>query len=71
MATKKKAADTVEAVESEQPQGVETIEQAAAGYTVAWTIKVNGKRHQPGERIDLADELAAPFLASGAIVASQ
>ena len=38
-------------------------------YVVAWHIKVNGTRYAPGDRVDLDDDVAAPFLKSGAIVA--
>jgi hypothetical protein len=54
----------VEQLEDEQP-----TEQAEAGYLVVWHVKVNGTLHPPGSRIvELDDETAAPFLASGAIV---
>jgi predicted phage tail protein len=67
MATKKKA-DTVEAVEADQPEGVITTEQAAGAYVVQWHVKAGGKRHAPGDTVDLDDNTAAPLLASGAIV---
>jgi hypothetical protein len=58
----------VEQLEGEPPVEQPT-EQAEAGYLVVWHVKVNGTLHAPGSRIiELDDETAAPFLASGAIV---
>lgn len=36
-------------------------------YVVAWDIKHAGKRYAPGAELELSDEAAAPFVASGAI----
>lgn len=38
-------------------------------YVVNWHVKHGGKRYEPGDDIDLADDLAAPLLVSGAISA--
>jgi len=73
----KRKQDTVEAVEAAEPAEVVAVEveaeqppveQAEPGYLVVWHIKLNGTMHAPGSRIELDDETAAPFLASGAIV---
>ncbi len=54
---------------TEQPPVEQPTEQAEAGYLVVWHVKVNGTLHPPGSRIvELDDETAARFLASGAIV---
>ncbi|MCQ9378811.1 hypothetical protein [Methyloversatilis sp. XJ19-49] len=39
-------------------------------YAVQWDIKHNGTRYAVGDEVPLNDEDAAPFLASGAIVAA-
>jgi hypothetical protein len=55
--------------EAEQPPVEQPTEQAEAGYLVVWHVKVNGTLHPPGSRIvELDDETAARFLASGANV---
>lgn len=73
--TKNTQAETVEAIEPDQPEGVITAEaqaeQPAAQYSVQWHIKVNGQRFAPGDVVELDAATAEPFLASGAIQAQQ
>jgi uncharacterized membrane protein len=70
---KKTEQATVEAVEpKESTTVIEVIEDivvpAKPGvYLVAWAIKTGGKRYATGDTVELTDEQAAPFLASGAI----
>ncbi|MFO0467628.1 MAG: hypothetical protein ACK5ZS_01575 [bacterium] len=65
---KQDAVEAVEAVEPEQQAVAQPpVEQAEPGYLVVWHVKIAGELHAPGSRIELDDETAAPFLASGAI----
>lgn len=79
--------DTVQAVEAQDQAVVETVtdieqpaepdepvEQAqadAGGYVVQWAIKLDGKRYGIGDDVQMTEEQAAPFLASGAIKAKE
>jgi hypothetical protein len=42
-----------------------------ASYTVKSPIKVNGRRHAPGARMDMADDVARPLLDAGAIAKAE
>jgi predicted phage tail protein len=62
----KKQPTIAAAIESTE---VEAFEAAVKdSLTVAWHIKVDGKRYGPGDTIDIDDATAAPLLASGAIL---
>jgi len=61
------AADMAEPAQVEQVETFVEPAQPAGAYVVQWAIKVNGVRYAPGDTVDLSKELAAPFLASGAI----
>jgi hypothetical protein len=70
---KKTEQATVEAVEPQESTTViEVIEDIivpvkAGSYVAAWAIKTGGKRYAVGDTVELTDDQAAPFLASGAI----
>lgn len=57
------AAQTDDSTEGQRPDTART-------YAVQWHIKTEGRRYAPGDTLDLTDDQAAPFLASGAITAA-